>query len=171
MLLTGHTGFKGSWLALWLQSLGAEVTGYSLAAPTETSLFVLADVAPGMCSVHGDVCDLEHLKRVAREHQPEIVFHLAAQQIKTDERPIEEIKAKAEGFAHDYDRLNLRDDQFDLAEALMSVSIALFGITALTRKRLLLAFGVVMAGFGISFGLAGFVGWALHPDFLTRLLS
>jgi hypothetical protein len=83
----------------------------------------------------------------------------------------EEIKAKAEGFAHDYDRLNLRDDQFDLAEALMSVSIALFGITALTRKRFLLAFGVVMAGFGISFGLAGFAGWALHPDFLTRLLS
>ena len=81
VLLTGHTGFKGSWLALWLQSLGAEVTGYSLAAPTEPSLFVLADVAPGMCSVHGDVCDLEHLKRVAREHQPEIVFHLAAQSL------------------------------------------------------------------------------------------
>ena len=81
VLLTGHTGFKGSWLALWLQSLGAEVTGYSLAAPTEPSIFVLADVALGMCSVHGDVCDLEHLKRVVREHQPEIVFHLAAQSL------------------------------------------------------------------------------------------
>ena len=81
VLLTGHTGFKGSWLSLWLQSLGAEVTGYSLAAPTEPSLFVLADVARGMHSVHGDVRDLEHLKRVVREHQPEIVFHLAAQSL------------------------------------------------------------------------------------------
>jgi hypothetical protein len=83
----------------------------------------------------------------------------------------EEIKAKAEGYEHDYDRLNLHDDQFDLAEALLSVSIALFGITALTRKRVLLGFGAVMAGFGLLFGLAGFLGWGLHPDFLTRLLS
>lgn len=86
-------------------------------------------------------------------------------------REKEEIKAKAEGFQHDYDRLNLHDDQFDLAEALMSVSIALFGITALTRKRVLLGFGAVMAAVGVLFGLAGFLGWGLHPDFLTRLLS
>lgn len=83
----------------------------------------------------------------------------------------EEIKKKAEAFRTDYDRLNIHDDQFDLAEALMSVSIALFGITALTRKRLLLGFGVLMAAFGILFGLAGFFRWGLHPDFLTGLLS
>src|SRR5438552_577401 len=81
VLLTGHTGFKGSWLSLWLQALGAEVTGYSLAAPTEPSLFVLADVARRMRSIQGDVRDLAHLKRVVREDQPEIVFHLAAQSL------------------------------------------------------------------------------------------
>jgi CDP-glucose 4,6-dehydratase len=81
VLLTGHTGFKGSWLSLWLQALGAEVTGYSLAAPTEPSLFVLADVARRMRSIQGDVRDLEHLKRIVREDQPEIVFHLAAQSL------------------------------------------------------------------------------------------
>ena len=83
----------------------------------------------------------------------------------------DEIKAKAEGYQKDYDRLNVHDDQFDLAEAMMSVSIALFGITALIRKRLLLGFGVALASFGILFGLAGFFEWSLHPDFLTRLFS
>src|SRR4029079_3829725 len=80
-----------------------------------------------------------------------------------------EIKLKAEGFQKDYDRLNVHDDQFDLAEALMSVSIALFGITALTRKRPLLVVGAVLAGVGMLFGLAGFFRWGLHPDFLTQL--
>jgi hypothetical protein len=82
-----------------------------------------------------------------------------------------EIKAKAKGFQEDYDRLNIHDDQFDLAEALMSVAIALLGITALTRKRLLLGFGCALGGLGLVFGLAGFLGLGLHPDFLTRLLS
>ena len=82
-----------------------------------------------------------------------------------------EIKTKAEGFQQDYDRLNIHDDQFDLAEALMSVAIALLGIAALTRKRLLLGFGGAMGGLGIVFGLAGFLGLGLHPDFLTRLFS
>ncbi len=82
-----------------------------------------------------------------------------------------QIKKTAEGFQADYDRLNVHDDQFDLAEALTSVSIALFGITALTRKRGLLAVGVVLAGVGILFGLAGFFRWGLHPDFLTGLFS
>jgi hypothetical protein len=82
-----------------------------------------------------------------------------------------EIKAKAKGFQEDYDRLNVHDDQFDLAEALMSVAIALLGIAALTRKRLLLGFGCALGGLGLVFGLAGFLGLGLHPDFLTRLLS
>jgi CDP-glucose 4,6-dehydratase len=81
VLLTGHTGFKGSWLSLWLQSLGAEVIGYSLPPPTEPSLFVLAHVEKGMISIHGDILDLEHIRRVIREHQPEIVVHLAAQSL------------------------------------------------------------------------------------------
>ena len=79
VFITGHTGFKGSWLSLWLQILGAEVMGYSLPAPTEPSLYELAAVGKGMISVVGDVRDLDHLSQVVREFQPEIVFHLAAQ--------------------------------------------------------------------------------------------
>jgi Domain of unknown function (DUF4337) len=75
------------------------------------------------------------------------------------------------GLHHDYDRLNIHDDQFDLAEALMSVAIALFGVSALTRKKMLLGFAALLAAFGVLFGLAGFFEWGLHPDFLTRLLS
>jgi len=81
VLLVGHTGFKGSWLSLWLESLGAEVVGYSLPPPTQPSLFVLAEVGKGMESIRGDVLDLEHLRRVVREHRPDIVFHLAAQSL------------------------------------------------------------------------------------------
>jgi CDP-glucose 4,6-dehydratase len=79
VLLTGHTGFKGSWLSLWLQSLGAQVTGYALAPPTKPSLFEIAEVAQGMSSVIGDICDLAKLQAVFTEYQPEIVIHMAAQ--------------------------------------------------------------------------------------------
>ena len=79
VLITGHTGFKGSWLSLWLQSLGAEVIGYALAPPTIPSLFEEAKVGQGMASVIGDIRDLEHLRSVFAEHQPEIVIHMAAQ--------------------------------------------------------------------------------------------
>jgi CDP-glucose 4,6-dehydratase len=79
VLLTGHTGFKGSWLSLWLQSMGAQVVGYALAPPTNPSLFEVADVAQGMTSIIGDIRDLAHLKTVFAAHQPEIVIHMAAQ--------------------------------------------------------------------------------------------
>lgn len=81
VLLTGHTGFKGSWLSLWLQNLDASVAGYSLPPPTNPSLFELAHVAGGMSSVTGDVRDFDRLRRVLAEHRPEIVIHLAAQSL------------------------------------------------------------------------------------------
>src|SRR3979490_1629203 len=81
VFLTGHTGFKGSWLSLWLQNLGAEVIGYSLPAPTQPNLYDLADVEKGMKSIRGNVLDLDHLRRAVREHRPEVVFHLAAQSL------------------------------------------------------------------------------------------
>lgn len=81
VFLTGHTGFKGSWLSLWLQSLGAEATGYALPPPTDPSLFELAHVSSGMTSVMGDVRDFEFLKRVIGEKNPEIVIHMAAQSV------------------------------------------------------------------------------------------
>ncbi|MBE9057474.1 CDP-glucose 4,6-dehydratase [Sphaerospermopsis sp. LEGE 08334] len=79
VFITGHTGFKGSWLSLWLQMLGAEVCGYSLTPPTSPSLFELAQVADDMTSVIGDVRELNYLKEVMQTFQPDIVIHLAAQ--------------------------------------------------------------------------------------------
>jgi len=81
VLLTGHTGFKGSWLALWLQHLGANVIGYSLSPPTNPNLFHLADVAQNMNSVQGDIRDLTPLISCLADHQPEIIIHLAAQSL------------------------------------------------------------------------------------------
>ncbi|WP_409280830.1 CDP-glucose 4,6-dehydratase [Pseudomonas defluvii] len=79
VLLTGHTGFKGSWLTLWLQSMGAQVTGFALDPATEPSLFALARVAEGIDDRRGDVRDLGVLLELLAEVQPEIVLHLAAQ--------------------------------------------------------------------------------------------
>jgi len=79
VFLTGHTGFKGSWLSLWLQDLGAKVHGYALAPNTEPNLFTLARVADGMQSTIGDVRDLTSLTVALHKAQPEIVLHLAAQ--------------------------------------------------------------------------------------------
>ena len=79
VFLTGHTGFKGGWLSLWLQQLGAEVTGYALEAPTTPSLFEVARVARGMVSIIGDVRDGEALKHAMAQARPEIVIHMAAQ--------------------------------------------------------------------------------------------
>ena len=79
VLLTGHTGFKGAWLSIWLQQLGAQVTGYALSPPTQPSLFELARVADGMDSIIADVRDAQALKVAFDRAQPEVVFHLAAQ--------------------------------------------------------------------------------------------
>ena len=81
VLLTGHTGFKGSWLSKILVMAGADVTGYSLEPPTNPNLFSVAGLEGKMKSVIGDIRDYDHLKAVFDEVQPEIVFHLAAQPI------------------------------------------------------------------------------------------
>ncbi|MBR3869520.1 MAG: CDP-glucose 4,6-dehydratase [Clostridia bacterium] len=81
VLLTGHTGFKGSWLSKILVMAGADVTGYSLEPPTNPNLFSVAGLDGKMKSVIGDIRDYDHLKAVFDEVQPEIVFHLAAQPI------------------------------------------------------------------------------------------
>lgn len=84
VLITGHTGFKGSWLCLWLHKLGAEITGYALDPPTKPSLFELAGVDGLVHSVIHDIRDLETLKRALLGARPEIVFHMAAQPLVRD---------------------------------------------------------------------------------------
>ena len=79
VLLTGHTGFKGSWLSLWLQSLGAELTGFALQPPTTPNLFEIGKIGQRMNSVIGDIRDLTKLQTVFSQCRPEIVIHMAAQ--------------------------------------------------------------------------------------------
>lgn len=84
VLVTGHTGFKGTWLCRILVNAGAEVTGYSLNPPTDPAMFDMAGLEDKMTSVIGDIRDLAHLKEVFEACQPEIVLHLAAQPIVRD---------------------------------------------------------------------------------------
>lgn len=81
VLVTGHTGFKGSWLCLWLQSMGADVIGYALRPPTDPNLFEVALVVEGMTSLMGDVRELDHLTKVVQDYRPEAIFHMAAQSL------------------------------------------------------------------------------------------
>ena len=99
VFVTGHTGFKGSWLCLWLQSLGAEITGYALKPPTSPSLFEVAGVAQGMTSIEGDVRDLKALGEAMRTAAPEIVIHMAAQPLVrySYENPIETYETNVMG--------------------------------------------------------------------------
>lgn len=81
ILITGHTGFKGSWMCQMLIMAGAQVTGYALESPTSPSLFEMCGVSEKIDSVSGDVRDLEHMKQIFSRTQPEIVIHMAAQPI------------------------------------------------------------------------------------------
>src|SRR5687768_8637513 len=102
VLITGHTGFKGSWLSLWLQCLGARVVGYALDPPTKPNLFETAKVAEGMSSILGDVLDKNELHRIIAKHQPEVVFHLAAQSLVREsyKSPVETFSTNVMGLVH-----------------------------------------------------------------------
>jgi len=81
VFVTGHTGFKGSWLSLWLEAHGAKMVGYALPPPTKPSLFDLADCGRGITTIFGDVRDYQKLHAAMAEHRPEVVLHLAAQSV------------------------------------------------------------------------------------------
>ena len=87
------------------------------------------------------------------------------------EKEKEEIRKTAENYEKEYDRLNVHDDQFDMSEAFLTASIALCGVTALTRRRWLFGVAVFFAGFGLVCELAGFMQWSFHPEWLAKLLG
>jgi len=99
VLVTGNTGFKGSWLTLWLKELGAEVFGYSLAPPTNPSLFELLNLEKEINHETGDVCDIERLKKCLLRIKPDIIFHLAAQSLvrKSYDDPTETVQVNTLG--------------------------------------------------------------------------
>jgi len=82
-----------------------------------------------------------------------------------------ELQKKARGYEAQYDALNYRDDQFDLSDAALSTSIAMLAVTALTKKKWLLMFSLVIGVFGVVMGTAGLTGLRIHPGWLTRMLS
>ena len=102
VLVTGHTGFKGSWLCRMLLDAGAEVTGYALEPPTKPSLFALTGLEAEMRSIRGDVRDLDHLMQAFGQTQPEIVIHMAAQPIVRYgyQHPVETYATNVMGTVH-----------------------------------------------------------------------
>jgi len=87
------------------------------------------------------------------------------------EKEKSDLKKKAEDLQADYDKLNIKNDQFGAGEASLSVGIALFGITALTKRRWLMIFAGIACLFGLVLGICGFAGWGFRPDWLVRLLG
>lgn len=102
VFLTGHTGFKGSWISLWLQYLGADVKGYSLGPPTKPNLFQEADVEKDMESQVGDIRDYDALYASINAFKPEIVFHMAAQPLVrySYDNPVETYATNVMGTVH-----------------------------------------------------------------------
>ena len=99
ILITGHTGFKGSWLTIWLKKLGADITGFSKSVPTNPSLFETANIEKDIKSVVGDIQNYELLKETISKCEPEIIFHMAAQSlvIKSYSNPIETFSTNVMG--------------------------------------------------------------------------
>lgn len=111
VLVTGHTGFKGSWLAQWLARLGAKVSGIALPPQSEPNLFALADVAKRMDSYYCDIREASSLRALVHMVRPDIVFHLAAQPlVRASYRdPVETIEVNVMGTAHVLDALRALD--------------------------------------------------------------
>src|SRR5213075_1286528 len=102
VLVTGHTGFKGGWLSLWLRELGADVTGFALPPATEPSMFAAASIAKAIRHVEGDIRDLRALRETWRVCRPDVVFHLAAQPIVRESyrQPVDTITTNVLGTTH-----------------------------------------------------------------------
>ena len=112
VLVTGHTGFKGGWLSLWLARRGADVVGYALDPPTQPSLFEATAAQEVVRSTIADICDKDRLVRTVRDHRPQIVFHLAAQPLVSESHadPVETYRVNVLGTAYLLDALRRCDE-------------------------------------------------------------
>jgi hypothetical protein len=121
--------------------------------------------------------DQVHLQLVAGHLPPTEFAHFREREafyVREAERYKQEkgdLEKEARGYSKQYDDLNFHDDQFDLSDALLSLSLALLGITSLTQKRWLFWVAIGLSGFGLLMGLAGFAGLGIHPSALIRFLS
>ena len=111
VLITGHTGFKGTWMCKVLLREGAQITGYALGAPTDPSLFEISKVADDMNSIFGDIRDLNHLKQVFEKVQPEIVIHMAAQPLVREsyQNPVYTYETNVMGTVNEIGRASCRE--------------------------------------------------------------
>jgi len=102
VFVTGHTGFKGSWLCLWLDALGANITGYSLEPPTQPNLFDQAGIAPSIKTIIADVRDFTRLKDALADSRPDVIIHMAAQSVvrRSYDEPIETYSSNVMGTVH-----------------------------------------------------------------------
>lgn len=112
IFITGHTGFKGSWLSLWLHHMDAEVTGYALEPPTTPSIFKICNIESLVNSIHGDIRDLEALTSSMLNAKPDIVIHMAAQPLVRDsyKSPIETLETNVMGTANLLEAVRQCDD-------------------------------------------------------------
>jgi CDP-glucose 4,6-dehydratase len=124
VFITGHTGFKGSWLCLWLISLGAKVTGYALEPPTTPSLFSLCNIDSKIKSIRGDIKDKEKICQALIDSDPDIVFHMAAQPLVRDAYrfPIETYEINVMGTAYLLDGVRYAIEQGKKIKALVNVT-------------------------------------------------
>jgi len=134
----------------------AKSTKQALAEATVDELLALKAATPASSPTHAELD-----KRIA-SYRDNVARY---------EKEKAALKTEAEGYQQQYDTLNLHDDQFDLSDAAFSVSIALLGVTALTRKRWLMGMAGVFLFIGVLFSVAGFLGWSLHPDGIMSWLS
>ena len=120
VLITGHTGFKGSWLSMWLQSMGATVIGYALSPDDKPNLFAAASIADGMTSIHGDIRDFEALSAVVKKYRPDIVIHMAAQALVrySYAHPVETYAVNVMGTVHLLEAVR----QIDSVRAIVNVT-------------------------------------------------
>jgi CDP-glucose 4,6-dehydratase len=117
VLVTGHTGFKGAWLSLWLVELGATVVGFSRSVPTEPSLYALAGVAELVEHHDGDVRDAAHVSEVVAQARPDVVLHLAAQPMvrRSFAEPVETYATNVMGTVHVLDAVRAASDHVGVA--------------------------------------------------------